>query len=107
MAFNFARLPDMVIPSGQQNSNAVSPIDDCYGLSINSPAALTGTITVEVEMTATGTNFVTLQSGGADITLAAAKGTILTPLPYLQIRVHSNQAEGASRTFPTSKVFPV
>lgn len=97
----------MVIPSGQQNSNAVKPIDDCYGLGITSPSALTGTITVEVEMTDTGTSFATLQSGGTDITIAAGKATILTPLPYKQIRMHSNAAEGADRTFLVSRVIPV
>lgn len=104
MALYVRGLPSLVIPNGTSTSNALGQIlEDSWGLTIYTPAALTGTISVEVEPTDTGTNFVTLQSGGTDVTLPAGKATVINPIPFRQIRVTSNAAEGAARTFTLTK----
>ena len=61
MSFNTALLPNLVFSSGGSNTNAVGGLDDAYGVSLVSPAVIPGgTITVQVEQTDTGTNFVNL-----------------------------------------------
>ena len=108
MAFATALFPNMVITtSSSATSGAQGGLDDAYGISLISPAALTGTVTIQVEQTDTGTNFVNLQSGGVDVTIAANKGIVITPFPFRQIRLISGSTEAATRTFTLAKVFPV
>ncbi len=97
----------MIIPSGQQASNALGLIDDSWGLTVYSPADLTGIIKVEVEPTDTGSNWVTLQSGAVDVALPAGKATVFNPIPFRQIRVVSDQAEVPARTFTVTKAILV
>lgn len=108
MSFNYVRLPNLTITNGNSTSNAVWPTDDAYGIGLISPPTLTSSVAyVEVEMTDTGVNFVRLQSGGADITLAASKAIVMTPFPYKQFRVTTTAVEGGDRTFTASRVVPV
>ncbi|HEY7710635.1 MAG TPA: hypothetical protein VIG57_11460, partial [Candidatus Entotheonella sp.] len=71
---------------------------EAFVLSILGPSALTGTVTIEVCDTATGT-FITLQSSGNDVTLAAAKAAVLSPMGFPYMRIHSSGAEAADRAF--------
>jgi hypothetical protein len=68
------------------------------GITIYAPAALTGTITIEVQPYGDAT-WRTLQSGGADITLAATKAVVISPPAFADLRLHSSGAEGADRDF--------
>ena len=104
MALAVVNMPSMTITGGGTTSNAVGLIDDSWGLTIYSPATITNTITVEVEPTSTGTNFVTLQSGGTDVTIPAGKATVLNPIPFRQIRVKAAGAEGQQDVFTLTKV---
>lgn len=96
-------LPPMVVVSGSSYSNAIKVFDDATALTIYSPAALTGVITIETEPTETGSNFVTLQSGGTDVTLAAGKSTVINKVGWRQMRLASAGTEAAARTFPVTK----
>lgn len=111
MPFFMADLPSITVSSGGSNSNAISLVEDAYGLGIAAPATLTASqVTVQVAMSSgAAATFVTLQSGGSDVVLAAGKALIITPLPYRQLRVNSSVAggEGAARTFTVSKVLIV
>jgi hypothetical protein len=69
-----------------------------YLIGVISPAALTGTVTIEVCDDAAGT-FRTLQSSGNDVTLTAAKAAVLSPMPFPFMRLHSSEAEAADRAF--------
>lgn len=63
------------------------------------PAALTGVVTIQLSDVTAGT-FRTLQTGGADITLAATKAVVVTELPaWGFLRLSSTIAEGANRVF--------
>jgi hypothetical protein len=99
------RLPAMVTSAGGTTSNAIGLFDDAWAISIYSPATtFTSTyVTIQVEPTSTGTDFVTLQSGGSDITLSSGKAMVLSPLPFMQMRIVHDAAEAAERTFTVRK----
>lgn len=97
----------MVIVNASSYSNAISVFDDATALTIFSPASLTGTVTIETEPSSTGTNFVTLQSGGTDVTLSAGKATVLNKVGWRQMRLASNASEAAARPFPVTKAVNV
>ena len=82
-------LPSIIIVSASSNGNSISQFDDATALTIYSPSALTGTITVETEPSSTGTSFVTLQSGGTDVTIPAGKATVLNKVGWRQMRLVS------------------
>lgn len=103
MAQHICDLPAIVIVSASSVGNAIAQFDDATALTIYSPAALTGSITVETEPTSTGTNFVTLQSGGSDVTIPAGKATVLNKVGWRQMRLVSAASEGATRTFAVTK----
>ena len=97
----------MTIANNGSTSNAVGVLDDGWAIWIYAPATLTGTITLEVEASSTGTSFVTQQSGGSDVTIPAGKATPLSPIGFRQMRVTSNAAEGAERVFRLTKQIQV
>ena len=92
-------LPDLVIANGGTTSSAISAERLRYLDSINiwGPAALTGTVTVEVSYD--GTNYGTLQSAGSDVAVAATKVVTVLTGGFYGLRVKSDGAEGAARTF--------
>jgi len=67
-------------------------------LLIIAPAALTGTITIEVAKTTTGT-FGTLQSGGTDVNLTAGDATVIDIMTVGALKIVSSSAEAAARAF--------
>lgn len=98
-----AQLPALVISTGQTISNAlgINHLRWLSSLTILPPAALTGTITIEVtnKRNPESTDWVTLQSAGSDINPAAGKAVTLTDVPFIGLRLKSNAAEVASREF--------
>ena len=91
-------LTDFTIANGGTTSNAVDLRGgNFYSIAIQGPAALTTAVTVQV--TLDGTNYRALQSGGADVTVAALKVLVLSPCPYRGIRVVAAGAEAAERVF--------
>lgn len=68
-----------------------------WDLGIIAPAALTGTVTLQVSDSATGT-FVDLQSSGSDVALTAAKAMSLERIAFRYIRFSSTIAEGDTRS---------
>ena len=100
MAFVSVNLPSLVIPSGGSTSQALADVGDAYAITIFTPATMTATqITVEVEPSSSGTSFVTLQSGGTDVQIAAGKATVIAPPGFKQIRVTSSSVEAQTDTF--------
>jgi len=69
-----------------------------WDLEIKGPAALTGTVTAQISDQET-TGFVAMQSGGADITIPAAKAVPMIPAIGRFLRLVAAGAEGAQRDF--------
>lgn len=104
MPQHIADLPTLIVVSGSSYSNAISIFDDASALTIFTPATLTSTgLFVEVEPTTTGTNFVTLQSGGTDVSLPAGKATIINKVGWRQLRLAAPATEGGARSCPVTK----
>lgn len=104
MPQHIADLPSMVVVSGSSYSNAIGIFDDATALTIYTPATITSTgFFIEVEPTSTGINFVTLQSGGSDVSLPAGKATLLNKIGWRQMRLASPASEAAARTCPVTK----
>lgn len=87
------RLPNMTIPSGQQNSNAVELVG-VNEVTVYGPAALTGTVAVQVS-----------PDGGTTWLLPAVAVAVdaVVEIPQINashIRVTSDMAEAADRVFP-------
>lgn len=101
-----ARVGTLTIASGQTDSAAITSLGalgrvglgNAAGISIHGPAALTGTVTVQVQPAGDST-WRTLQSGGVDVTIAAGKTIVISPPAFADLRLHSGSAEGANRDF--------
>lgn len=107
MSFWVVNLPDLTISNAGTTSNAIGSIDDAEAIVIYAPATLTGTVTVQVEPTETGTAWVDLTSGGSDVTIAAGNSVTITEGGFRQLRLSSSAAEGAARVFSVTKQFLV
>lgn len=92
----------LTIASGGTTSGVVRP-NEGDSITIFAPSSLTGTITVEIEPTATGTSFCTLTSGGSNVTIAASAALIISPANFGQLRLKSGSTELADRTFTLVK----
>jgi len=104
MAQHIAALPPMIVVSGSSYSNIISIFDDATALTIFTPATITSTgFFIEVEPTTTGTNFVTLQSGGTDVSLPPGKATVINKVGWNQMRLAAPATEGGARTCPVTK----
>lgn len=96
-------MPNMTTTSGGTTSSLIRQFDDAWALTIYSPVVTSTSVTIEVEPTSTGASFVTLQSGGTDVVIAGEKATVLSPVPFLQMRMVSSGVEGAERIFRVTK----
>ena len=97
-------MPSMTTTSGGTTSSVIRQFDDAWALTIYLPTTLTSTsVTIDVEPSSTGTSFVTLQSGGTDVVMVAGRATVISPVPFSQMRVVCGAAEGADRTFRVTK----
>lgn len=78
-----------------------SSLRNARSLSIQAPATLTGTITVECgNSDSAGATFATVQSPpGTDVTVAAGKSSFLNQAPFQCLRLKSSGAEGGDRVF--------
>lgn len=68
-------------------------------IGIACPAALTGTVTIQVVPTEGSSSWVTLQSNGSDIALTASKLVVVDAGAFRDLRIHSSGAEAAQRDF--------
>jgi hypothetical protein len=98
-------LPKAILPSGGTASNAVGLFDDAWGLTVYTPSTITSTsgLQVQVEPTSTGTNFVILQSGGTDVYVPQSRATVISPVPFQQIRFVSSVVEAQTDTITLTK----
>lgn len=99
-------LPDLAIASGQTESPEVDFTRGIHAwvrsLTVASPDTLPETVTVQVTTKRSGGNFNPLQSGGADITLPAAKATSISPISFARMKLVAGAAVAAIRTFELS-----
>lgn len=88
----------LTIPNGSNVSN-VRSTKGARHITIYAPAALTQTITLRACNTESGT-FTSHQSGGQDITIAAAKSVTVTPAAFSFFKLQTTSGnEGADRVF--------
>jgi hypothetical protein len=85
-----------VIASGGTTSNSID--HETGSMTIFGPAALTGVVAVEASADG-GTTWNALVDLGVAVTIAATKATVIQG-NFGLVRVKSNGAEGATRTFP-------
>ena len=88
-------------------SSILSGFGDCRNLVLyvtSATGAFTGT--VQVEPSSTGTSFVDLQSGGADVTVTASEALVLEPVPFGQLRFLATGTTGTA-TIAVSGAFVV
>lgn len=110
MSSHVARLQDMVIPSGQTDSNVLlahRDFSDADGITIFSPNVMPETVTVYVagvDNPAAG-DFRALQRNDLDFVLAAGKAETIALLPYKAIKLVASAAVAADRTFNVDKLF--
>lgn len=96
---NLVALADLVIPNNGTDSNMVE-VGPANDICIFAPGTLTGTINVQVSPD--NSNWFDLKSAGSSITIAASAAVIITTGGFRYLRLHSNGAEGADRTFKAS-----
>jgi len=92
---------DMVIASSGTNSTALAAnphFENASSLIIEAPDTLTAACTLYGSFD-DATSYSQIYSGGAAITLTAAKSVSVTNLGWTHIRVTAASAEGAERTF--------
>jgi len=107
MARHIHRTVDLTILNGAQLSNVISGNDGkiafggSYAISFFGPAALTGTVTVQVAPvnTPSAGDWVNLSAGGSDVTVAALKCIIVANPSFLALRLSSASVELADRVF--------
>lgn len=87
MSDNVKDLPTITFSSGATNSPAIGGFSDCLGIGLFNSSNSTGTVTVQVEPTDTGTAFLDHQSGGADITMTASESATISPVTFRQLRL--------------------
>lgn len=99
-----ARVGTLTIAGSATDSQALSTLQfgkaglgAAVGITIYAPAAVPGVITVQV-LPYGDTVWRTLQSGGADVTIAAAKAVVISPPPFGDLRLHTATA-GAEAVF--------
>jgi hypothetical protein len=97
------KLPDQTIVNAGQNSNVLgrSVLERMDSLTFLAPAVLAETVNIQVANKdgAVDSDFKTLQSGGADIAIAAGKAVTVTDLAAKEIRLRATVAVAADRTF--------
>lgn len=100
--------PTLTIASGATDSNAIPEkvLEMLEGLTIYGPASQSGTVTVQVSALRPEDNtpsYVTLQSNGADVTVAATKALVLTELGgFGALRLHTTSAPGTNEVYRTT-----
>lgn len=104
MGLQVKLLTDLVIASSGTDSNVlgVAELNDAEKLIIYPPAALTGTVTVEVSQD--NLTFTTLEKDGSDIAITAGKAIELENPAFRYMKVVSDMAEAAERTFQITKL---
>lgn len=111
-------LPDLVVPSGQVNSNTLlsagAPVapnmaTDGFGfrdadfITIYGPATLPEVAAVQVAEAEVGGTPVTLRRNGADVTVVAGRAETIDGISFKAIRIALGGAAAATRTFRVTK----
>ena len=92
----------LTIAAGASASDEIemTSLGQCNSLSIQAPATLTNAVTLQSADAEDGTNWTAVQSPpGTDITIAAAKTTPITELPFPRLRLNAAGVEVAERQF--------
>lgn len=112
-------LPDLVIASGQTDSNVLKSEDrnattgiasgdgfrDADSISIHAPDTLPEAITVHVDNAESAVNFNPLQRpAGTDVTIVAGKTITISDIAFKALKLVAGAAVGAARTFKVTKV---
>lgn len=94
----------LTIPNGQTASNAVAIGGVLKAFCVFAPSTLPETVAVQLEPSQDGTDYRTLQSGGADVTVGAGKAVMIMEGAFSQLRLLAGGAVAAERVFRVSFV---
>lgn len=97
--------PVFTIANNETESNVVSghELSGARAMGIGAPAELDGTLTILVSHD-DGATYVTQQSAGEDIELAAGKSISLTEVTWTRMKIKSSVNESPARTIPSTIV---
>lgn len=81
--------PNMTFTGASTTSNAITGFNDCrsLGFAFIDSSAVTVTHTIQVEPSTGGSDWVDLQSAGADVTFTSSEGLVVEPFPFQQVRL--------------------
>lgn len=90
----------LTIPNGAADTPELE-LRNCRSFSIQAPAVLTNAVVLQSsDSTDAAGTFATVQSPpGTDVSVAAAKTTVITAAPFNRIRMHAAGNEAAARDF--------
>lgn len=107
MSILLADLTALTMTAATTTTNAVDVGESCESIGIHSPATVTGTVTVQVEPSASGTTWRNLQSSGSDITITASECVVISPCPFRRIRLSTSSAPASDEVFTLIEKFQV
>lgn len=108
MPYCVVTLPSFTITSGTTESNTLQNLGYAYGMIVQGSATLTSTsLVVKIELTDTGTNFATLQSGGIDVEILAGKATVMAPVVWKQMKLVASTTELQTDTLRVAQIIHV
>ena len=82
-------------------------MDDCTSITFFAPALTTTSLIVQVEPTDTGTSWVDLKTGTANVTVLTTGATVINPPTARQMRLLTTAVEASPRTIPVIGQFSV
>jgi len=91
--------------SANSTTGSITLLDDAWALSIVSPTVTASAVTVQVEISSSGSNWQPLYSGGAVVTMGSGQTLVISPVPFQQLRIVSSNTETA--TFTAAKTILV
>lgn len=104
MAYYVCNMPNLTTTANGTTTTTLKQFDDAVALSIGCPNGLASTgVAIHVEYTSTGTNFFILQSGGVDVQMITGRATVISPVPFRQLRLVCTAAEAGAPTFSVTK----
>jgi len=104
MAYYVCNMPSVTTTAGGTTTTTLKNFDDACALMIGVPSGLASTgVAVHTEATSTGTNFFILQSGGIDVQMVTGRATVISPVPFKQMRLVCTAAEAGAVTFTITK----
>lgn len=109
MPYITKRFPNQTISTSGPDaaSSGVALMDDCTALTFFAPTLTTSALIVQVEPSDTGTSWVDLKTGTANVLVLSSGATVINPPAARQMRLTTTSTEASPRTVPVLGQFLV